>query len=140
MGLWNWIVTQTTGVDPAAEQARADALDAQLAAMNAPGGDYWNRLSAAGQATAATNLANQQAQSADIAGQINGAFVQGAQQGLQNELDLVSQVSGGINRVLDSVGLSVLKIVPWWAWIGGAIALFLYAGGGVWLKGRMARR
>jgi hypothetical protein len=36
-----------------------------------------------------------------------------------------------------------LKIVPIWVWIGAAIALFLWMGGGVWLvkrpKGRLAQ-
>lgn len=43
--------------------------------------------------------------------------------------------------VAENSGLGgFLKSIPWWVYLAGAVALFVWLGGLVWLKGILARR
>ena len=78
MGLWNWIVTQATGVDPAAEQARSDAADSGNAAIDQQLLEQgtWTQAQY-DQAMADTAAGNVSTGDNDVAGSINTAAEQG---------------------------------------------------------------
>lgn len=138
MSLWNSFRTLVTGVDINAEQARSDALNAQLSDLNT-NSDYLTRLSNANQAIVATHLADQISQSNDLAGQVDQAAYAGLQQGAANELGGLSSISKFTNETLASIGGSVLGAIPWWFWFIGLGVLFVYLGGADMLKRKMGR-
>ena len=48
--------------------------------------------------------------------------------------------AGGIKRTLNGVGGFVWGSLPWWVIVGGLVALFVYLGGGVWIRGLLTAR
>lgn len=114
------------GVDD--EQARGDQLDAQLAQMNdrdyAPGGKIYNNI----QATRGDDAANQaynvvqqhldETKTGNVDQQLNSAFGEGLNEGLQNEKNFVNRTVTGIFGAL-----------PWTVWALLAVGAFLYFGG-----------
>lgn len=138
----SWLPDWATGYD-AANADRAAAADAQLRQMNAvdysPGGSIYN--DAAGQygSTYADSLAGKVA--ADYAAQdVSAPMGQDAQrEQIQKEFDTTMQKKadgifgtffGGIFDVLKTI----LKAIPLWVWIVAGIALFIWLGGGGWLR------
>lgn len=65
--------------------------------------------------------------------QILEAAGQGAVEGLQ---ELPGKVRAGLNA---GAGWT-LSFIPWWGWLIGAGVLFGYLGGGVYLRGILARK
>jgi hypothetical protein len=138
MGLWNSIRTWATGYDAEAEQKRSQQLDQGLSNYN-DSTNYYDRLDAQNRAAAYAHLQQQQADTATIPQQVDAGFAEGLQQGLQNELGYVRTVSDTTNEILGSLGKSIFGAIPWWFWLFGLLALFLYMGGGQFLKGRLAK-
>lgn len=133
MSLWSYL----TGTE---DQATADAryaaqqqhlagtVDARLAAAT---------LSDQQANTIRQNYLNGGLDSVDTAAQ--QGFIEGAQDGLNNVLAAPGNAISGAGGVVGSI----LKNIPWWAWVLGAGAIFIYLGGGLWLlkraKGAFAR-
>lgn len=111
------------------EQARGDALDAQLNALN-------DRAYADGKISADELRRRQDEQAAnyiDVGGQVDQAFVEGAKEGYDN-------TTGFIKSTIAAPFKFVWDILPWEVWLGGAVFLFVYMGGWVWIKGILKRR
>lgn len=131
-----------TGVDLEAEQQRGNELDAQLAALNqkdyGPGGRIYQRIEAeqgtdAAERTYESVQANLEgSQTGDVEQQVVAAFGEGLNEGFQS-------TTGGIRNALSAPFEFIFKAVPWYFWIIGLGVLFFYAGGFVWLKGRLAK-
>ena len=138
MGLWNWIVTQTTGVDPAAEQARSDAADAGNQAIDQQLLEQgtWTQAQY-DQAQADTAAGNASTGVNDVAGSINQAAEQGLAEGFQNVLDAPGKVVGAVGSSASSMLWGIIKAIPWWVWIGGLVALFVWMGGLSLLRGKL---
>ena len=127
------------------EQARADDLDRQLRALNerdyGPGGRIYEKVKTergqeaadAVNATVQGHLGTQEDQSRDIEGQVDDAFLQGLQEGYDNE-------TGFAKKVLASPFKLAWDVIPWQLYVVALVALFFYLGGGVWLKGILGRR
>lgn len=118
------------------EQARGDALDAQLAQMNRDAldsgrwsEDQFNQAEANREAGL----------TGDVAESIDGEFYTGLNEGWNNVLNAPGKAVGAIGDASGSLLGGVLKNIPWWAWVGGAIALFVWMGGLALLRGRFAR-
>src|ERR1044071_3845155 len=125
------------------EQARADALDKQLAASEAdyaPGGRIYQKIAAEQGMDAADrayalvrkHAADGTAADAHIDTQIDKAF----QDQLASE---IGDVTGAVKTAATVPFKLVFKSIPWQAWLLGAGALFLYMGGGKALKDVLKR-
>jgi hypothetical protein len=125
-----WFSRTFYGVDLDEEQARQDDLDRRLREMNerdyGRGGRLYERISAErGEAAADETYQDvldnlESSRIDDVEAQVRDAFYEGLQDGTRN-----------IQRGFDfSFGA-----IPWQLWAAGAVALFLWAGGGAWLKG-----
>ncbi len=128
MSLWGDFVGWISGADSTDRSAQ---LDQQAADYNASTG-YYDTLTPAAAQAAQQHLADQYAATADQSAQMSEAFAEGAKQGLDAEVNFV-------HGALDTVGGAVWKAIPWWVWLGGAIALFVYLGGGVWIRKQLTR-
>lgn len=135
--LAGWIVgTGVAGTPSAASmQASIDETDAQLRDLNTvdygPGGRIYESIEARRGHAAAENanaLVMQHDTSTDVSAQLAAAGREGAQGALQT----------GLN-----VPFSFVRSIPWQVWFFGAVALFFWMGGGLWLvkktKGILAR-
>ena len=125
--MWAW-VSKLVGYDEE-NAARAAAADAQLRELNAQDaliyGPSW-------QAQVETNYRAQESFDPDHQQDLIGeAFEQGASEGLETMQDAVK-------GTLSKVGLGALGFIPWWVWPAALIALFLYLGGGAWLRKKFA--
>lgn len=127
MSLWDRIVY---GVDLDAEQARGEQLDAQLEALNRQRLDS-GRWTLEQWQTAENN--RQAGATGDVRGQVREAAVEGA-------LDGVRAIPSAINKGLKAPFQFLGVAIPWQVWLLGLGALFLYLGGGVYLRGILARR
>jgi len=128
MGLENWFWKEVTGVDLDAEQAKGDALDAQIKAddqANLQSGKWTQD-----QYDQAVADANSGA-TGDVTAQVDKAAVDGAKEGLQNLVNTVGDAAQGVTNWSFK---SLFKIVPWQVWVAVPIILFFYLGGGVILK------
>lgn len=119
-------------------QTQSNALDAQLTTLNqqdyAPGGQVYNAIAATnGQAAADTAYqqvqqnAAKSAAAGTVQSQLQAAGAQGAAQGLQS---LASGIQSAVSGVFDTL----FKLMPWQAWAGIAIFVFIYFGGPKWIK------
>jgi hypothetical protein len=128
------------GVDLTAEQQRAQQLDAGITAANQQLVDagYWDQATfdqaqtdiAAGNVSTGTN---------DVLASVDSEFAAGAQQGLQNVLHAPGAVVGAVGSGASTLLWGILKNIPWWVWIVGLGALFVWMGGLSLLRGRFAR-
>ena len=125
MGLLTWIESKVTGVDLAAEQARGDALDAQIAANQKDNLDSGKWTVAQYEAA---NANQQKALTGDVTQQVLDAGKEGAIEGLNN---LQQGVKNAVGNTL-SFGWGM---IPWQLWLVGGLALFIYMGGGIWIRG-----
>ena len=70
---------------------------------------------------------------------IDEAFDEGWQEGRQN---ISSTIKNTLNRIVADPLRAVIGGLPWWLWVGGALALFGWLGGFGWVakkvKGRLA--
>lgn len=127
-----------------AAQARSDALDAQLNALNqqdyAPGGQIYNSIAAVN-GTDAANAAYQQVQdnaaksasNGTVLNQLQTAGQQGAAQGLSN---LASKIQSAVSGIFGTL----FKLMPWQGWLAIGIVAFVWLGGLSWLRGAAAKK
>ncbi|MCX6922890.1 MAG: hypothetical protein NT154_06720 [Verrucomicrobia bacterium] len=121
----------------AAEQARGDALDAQLQRMNttdySPGGQIYGQIqdnrgtAAADQALVDVQSNLQTGATPNVLGELTQAGREGANAGLAG---FWNQIGGALR--------GLLGIFPWWLWLMAGGVLFIYLGGLGWLE-RQAR-
>jgi hypothetical protein len=129
------------GVDLSAEQARSDQLDSQIQAANA-------KLEAAGAVPAGYTMAAAQdivagdnsTGTTDVVASVDSEFAAGAKQGLDNVLAAPGKVVGAVGGASGSLLWGILKNIPWWAWLVGLAAGFVWLGGLELLRGRLARK
>jgi hypothetical protein len=129
-----WFQKLVYGVDLEEEQRRQDDLDRQLRDLNerdyGPGGRIYNRIEADRGTAAADDtfqqvLANLDASDdIDVEAEVNDAFRQGLEEGAGN-------IRSGFNFTFGAI--------PWQVWAIAAVAAFLYAGGGDWLKNHLKK-
>jgi hypothetical protein len=112
----------------AKEQANRDRLAARLASSSPPPADI------VVQDQALENQSNESELAAAEAG-----FVEGAAAGLQNVLKAPGQVIGFAGDSASTLLGGILKNIPWWVYLGGAAALFVWMGGLELLRGRLGR-
>jgi hypothetical protein len=144
MSLWNSFVSWVSGHD-AANQAAGDAADAANQQINQQlleqglltQAQYDQTVQDFQQGNASTGTDNPQQA---IAGEFNA----GLQEGVQNVLNAPGKVVGAVGQGAGQVLWGIVKAIPWWVWIGGLAALFVWMGGlellGDQLKGRLARK
>jgi multidrug efflux pump subunit AcrA (membrane-fusion protein) len=60
-------------------------------------------------------------------------FIEGAREGLDN-------VTGAVNRTLAGTVNAVFSSIPWQIWALGAVALFVWMGGHLWLKNILPKK
>jgi hypothetical protein len=144
MGLWNWMVTQATGVDPAAEQARSTAADVGTQAINQKlleQGTWTQQQYDTAQADMAAG--NVSTGVNDVMGSINAEAEAGLMDGVNNVLTAPGKVVGAVGSGASTLLWGIVKAIPWWVWLAAAGALFVWMGGlellGGKLKGRLAR-
>ena len=140
MGLWNWIVTQATGVDPAAEQARSDAADSGNAAIDQQLLEQgtWTQAQY-DQAMADTAAGNASTGDNNVAGSINTAAEQGLMEGVNNVLNAPGQLVGAVGGGAGQLLWGIIKAIPWWVYLLAAVAIFVWMGGLELLRGRLAK-
>ncbi|MDE3068619.1 MAG: hypothetical protein KGJ60_13875 [Verrucomicrobiota bacterium] len=125
-----------------AAQATGDTLDAKLTAMNnadyAPGGRIYNQIAAAsGQSAADQAWASVQADlGAGATGNVSEQIVQAGQAGAAAGLN---NLAAGVQSATSGIFDSLFKIIPWQAWLIAGLALFVWLGGLVWLKGSLSK-
>ena len=130
MGLFNYLRTAVLGVDLDAEQQRNDALNAQAAALNQSAYDRGVYDDATFAIAEAHRLSSDHP---DISSEVSDAFNQSIQ-------DTVSGTANVINKTAKLPFTFLWKSIPWQVWLVAAVALFLYMGGGIWLRGIINRR
>ena len=141
MSLWSKTLSLFTGVDLDAEQARSDAADAQTAALNQKllEQGLWTQTQY-DQAQADIAAGNASTGAGDVVGSVTAEGQAGFEEAANNLLkvpgDAVGLVGGGLSQAL----WGIVKNIPWWVWIGGAAALFVWMGGLSLLRGRLAHR
>jgi hypothetical protein len=137
-GYWSDLLSWQAPGSTDAAQALSNQLDAQNAAgqqAEIAKGLYTQAQQDAVNAETADTTAT----GIDVAGQIDSSFVQGAQQGLQAELALPGQIVGAAGSGASSLLWGILKNIPWWVWLVGAGALFVWMGGLELLEGSLSR-
>lgn len=140
MSLWNSLVGWVSGYDAEA-QAKGDAADAANQALNQKlleqglltQQQYDQTVQDFQQGNAATGTDNPQQAIAD-------QFNEGLKEGAQNVLSAPGKVVGAVGEGAGTLLWGILKNIPWWAWLVGAAALFVWMGGLELLRGRLARK
>lgn len=117
-----WFQKAIYGVDLDEEQSRSDDLDAKLREQN----EKARAVGKYDQKTYEQAQAHVDDQAQDVMAEVDTAFDEGWQDG-------VSNIRNGVADVVTAP----LSLISWKLWIIGAIALFVYMGGGFWLKGRL---
>jgi len=139
-GIPDLIESWWTGYSAAGLQSEGAQLDAQLQAMN----EEAHAKGTIDQTTynkTVEHLATQIAATHDIPADINAGYVEGALAGYKSDLAVLEGIPKYAGRITGDVLGAVLSgtgsglgaifgSVPLWVWIGGAIALFVYLGGG----------
>ncbi len=139
-GIPNLVESWVTGYNAADLQAQSTALDNQLAAMNQQA-LATGTIDDATYNTTVQHLATQIAATQAIPADINAAWVDGALAGYQSDLTVLNSIPKYAGKVTGDVlgailtgtgsGIgSILGKLPWWIYVGGALALFVYLGGG----------
>jgi hypothetical protein len=111
------------------ESARAADIDRRNAELN-------RRREAMGRQTAEQSAAQESRFATDFEAynaQILSGAIEGAMEGLGTTADTIRK---GIALPINFAW----RAIPWQLWAVGAVALFLYAGGGVWLRGILAKQ
>jgi hypothetical protein len=141
VSLWSKTLSVFTGVDLDAEQQRSDQIAAQSVLTNQELVDrgFYTPQEAA---DANRNFAEANARNgtADVVGSVTDAFEEGAKEGAQNVLKFPGQAVGYISDAASISLKEILSKLPWWAYVGGLAALFVWLGGLTLLRGILARR
>ena len=137
MSLYDSFVSWAAGTPTQAEQ------DAGQAAVNAKYAEAVQRQvdqGAIDQATGQNLIAAQDAVTADSqdAGYSQG-FEEGAAEGLNNVLNAPGKVVGAVGSGLSQTLWGIFKNIPWWVYLVGAGALFVWMGGLELLRGRLSK-
>lgn len=129
------------GVDLTAEQQRSNQLDARInqANQNLENAGY---VPAGYTELAAQDIAagNASTGADNVVASVNSEAAAGAAEGLNNVLTAPGKVVGAVGSGLNTVLWGVLKNIPWWVYLVGLGALFVWMGGLTLLKGRLGRR
>lgn len=127
MGLWSYV----TGAD----QAESDRLDAARKELNVKRatvyGDQWYAKTVA-------NDTQGDVDSAALNQSILDEFKPAAL--ITNLSESASTTAGGIRGFLEPILSFPLKIIPPIGWVILGVALFVYLGGGPWLRGILNRK
>jgi len=125
MGLFSKIFL---GVDLDEEQKRSDQADSSLEKLNKDALDrgIWS------QETYEAAQQHIEAGRIDAQGEVSHAFIEGAKEGMAN-------MTGAVNSTLSWGVGSIFKAIPLSIWLIAAAVLFVWMGGLVWLRGRMAQ-
>lgn len=118
------------GVDLDEEQRRNDEYDRQLAALNQAklqDGSWSDSTFAEAEAHRIAS------DNKDIAGEVVEVFNKSIE-------DSVSSAAAVTKGVLKTPFDFIFGALPWQLWLVAAVALFLYMGGGIFLRGLLARR
>ena len=67
-------------------------------------------------------------------------FEEGAKEGLNNVLNAPGNLIGAVGSGLSQTVWGILKNIPWWIYLVGLGALFVWMGGLTLLRGRFARQ
>lgn len=112
-----------------AEQRRGEELDRRLAELNrdALESNRWTQEQF--NAAEANRL---DGATGNTRGEVIEAAAEGAVEGLVSLPD-------NVRRGVDGAARWTLSAVPWWAWIVGGVALFVYLGGGAVVRAQLAR-
>ena len=129
---WFGLDSLFLGTDLSAEQARSDAADAKLAELNAKSvaagymsQDAYNTYQAnISRDTSSTGM--------QVETSVNQEFQAGLKDGLNN-------VTGTINGTLSGIVGSIWKAIPLSVWLILAVVAFFYFGGGMLIRGKMAK-
>jgi len=131
MSLWTKVQSLWLGgIDTAAEQNRQTTLDAAITASNQTLVDkgIWTP-----EQQAAANADLGASDTPDIQASIDAAYAQGAAEGFQNDVNLLSKagnaISDAANKTLWQALKNIFGAIPWPIWIIGAVVLFVYLGG-----------
>jgi len=136
-----WFQKLIYGVDLDATQSELDRTNAALASENAAdygrGGTIYRQIqaergTAAAEQTYADVLRRAEDNQINVTDQVHGAFRDGYNESLGN-------ITGGIRATLAAPFNFAIRSIPWQLWLVGLVALFIYMGGGVWLKGLINR-
>ena len=129
------------GTDLTAQQQLSDQLDVKINAANQAlvdrgyvPPDYEN-------IAAQDIIAGNASTGADnVVASVDSEAAAGAAQGLNNVLSAPGKVVGALGSGANTLLGGILKNIPWWVYVGGAAAIFVWMGGLSLLKGRLARR
>ncbi len=133
-----WLLDKIYGVDDA--QAKSNELDAKHAELNQRKLDKgeWT------QAQYDQAQANLDAGRLDVSGGMETAFLDGAKEGAQAEIKLITEtIPGAVNSTLSGAVGSIWRAIPLSIWIIAGVALFIYLGGASVLRagiGHAAKR
>lgn len=122
-----------------------DQIQADANTANAETQQWQQQDLAAGKLTQAQynqaqqDLANQVAANSDVVGQVDQQFVEGAQQGLSNVLTAPGKLIGAVGSGAGTLVWGILKNIPWWVYLAGAGALFVWMGGLELLHGQLKK-
>lgn len=109
-------------------QAEQDQIRAREAELDARAkeryGETWSQ-------TVERHRAEEYAQS--YSAQVGEAFLEGAAEGAQAQIDAVQGVANKVTSFS-------LRLIPWQVYLVAAVALFWWLGGGVYLRGIIARK
>jgi len=138
---WFGLDTLFLGTSLDAEQQRSNELDAKIQAAN-------QKLEAAGYVPAgyadlaAQDIAagNASTGADNVTASVNSEFAAGAKEGLNNVLTAPGKVVGLAGSGASTLLGGILKNIPWWVYLAGLAALFVWMGGLTLLRGSLARR
>jgi hypothetical protein len=118
------------GVSLDEEAKRSADLDAQINAANQQLEDR-GYVAPGYAAAAAADLAagNATTGAGNPVEAVDADFQAGLKEGVNNVLDAPGKVVGAVSDATGQLGWGILKNIPLWLWVVGAIALFVYLGG-----------
>jgi hypothetical protein len=124
----SWLSKLFVGEDLDQLQKDLDNQDQQLAALNQ------DRLNSGAYSDAvyAEAEAHRLGGKLDVTGEVSQAFNESIQ-------DSVSGAAGVVKGVIKTPFDFLFKALPWEIWLIAAVAIFFYLGGGIYLKGILAR-
>lgn len=129
------------GTDLTAQQQLSNQLDAKIQAANQALEDQGAVPAGYTQLAAQDIAAGNASTGADnVVASVNSEAAAGAAQGLNNVLTAPGKVVGAVGGGASTLLGGILKNIPWWVYLGGLAALFVWMGGLSLLKGRLARQ
>lgn len=130
----SWI-TSNDGRTVSEINANTSEVDAKLRALNT------QRATVYGPEWYAKTVANDAQGDADSAA-LNQSIIDEFKPAalITNLSDSASTTAGGLRNFLEPILSFPLKIIPPTGWLIIGFALFIYLGGGVWLRGILARK